>query len=88
MAAARDRCGLVPEESLSPLAALDLFTFGAATALGDDASIQPGAQATFTILSEDPLAASADQLRDTRVISTWVEGAAVPIPDGISSWQS
>jgi predicted amidohydrolase YtcJ len=88
MAAARDRLGIVPDEGLDPQQALDLFTTGAARAIGEDASLAVGAPATFTILDVDPIEVTPDELRTARVVGTWVTGSAVAIPDGITTWQA
>ena len=88
MAAARDRLGVVPDEGLTATEALDLFTTDAARAIGEDAALDPGAAATFTVLDIDPVAATPDELRSARVLATWVEGSAVTIPDGITAWQA
>lgn len=88
MAAARDRLGIVPSESLTADAALDLFTSGAARALGSDGRLEPGSPATFTVLDVDPVTATPDELRSARVVATWVEGSRVTIPDEISAWQA
>lgn len=87
MAAARDRCGMVPEEALSPEDALALFTSGAATAIGDDADLEPGSPASIAVLDVDPVTASPDELRRARVLGTWVGGAHVPIPQGTVAWR-
>jgi predicted amidohydrolase YtcJ len=87
MAAARDRCGLVPEEGLSAEQALALFTTGSATAIGEDASLSPGAAADFTILDQDPVTASPADLRQMGVRGVWVEGEAVAVPEGTVVWR-
>lgn len=88
MAAARDRLGIVPGESLGAEAALDLFTRDAGTAIGETGRLEPGAPATFTILDVDPVTASPDELREARVLATWVDGRPVPIPEGLSAWRA
>lgn len=88
MAAARDRLGIVPEESLDPQAALDLFTRDAATAIGERGRLEPDRQASFTVLDVDPVTATPDELRNARVLATWVDGLPVQIPDGLTAWQA
>ena len=88
MAAARDRLGLVPQEALSAQAALDLFTKGAAAALGKDARIAARSTADFTVLDIDPVSATPDELRQATVISTWIDGSPVTIPEDTVTWQS
>lgn len=87
MAAARDRCGLVPEEGLTPDEALRLFTLDAAAAVGDDGSLAPGSPASFTILPDDPVTATPDALRTMNVLGVWVEGQQVTIPEGTVAWK-
>ncbi|MBI5158338.1 MAG: amidohydrolase [Acidimicrobiia bacterium] len=87
MAAARDRCGLVPDEGLTAEQALHLFTEGAATAIGEDATLRPGAAASFTILDADPVEASPEELRTMSVRQVWVEGERVGIPEGTVVWK-
>jgi predicted amidohydrolase YtcJ len=77
MAAARDRCGIVPEQSLTSAEALALFTTGAAQSIGEDARLEPGLPATLTILGVDPVAATPDQLRKAAVLATFVAGRHV-----------
>jgi hypothetical protein len=88
MAAARDRLGLVPQEVLSAQAALDLFTKGASAALGRDAGIAAGSTADFTVLDIDPVSATPDELRQATVMSTWVDGSPVTIPEDTVTWQA
>jgi predicted amidohydrolase YtcJ len=88
MAAARDRLGVVPSEALTAEEAFELFTIDAARAIGENASLEAGAPATFTVLDVDPTMATADELREAQVLATWVEGEPVAIPDGIVAWQA
>ena len=62
MAAARDRAGFLPEQALTADEALDLFTTGAARATGEDARLERGRPATFTVLAGDPAAVVAGRL--------------------------
>lgn len=87
MAAARDRCGIVPEEALDAGEALALFTDDSARAIGDDATLAPGASATFTILDVDPVTASPDALRSAAVLGTWLHGSQVPVPPDVVVWK-
>jgi hypothetical protein len=87
LAAARDRCGLVPEEGLDAAAALALFTAGAARAIGEDASLAPGSAASLTVLSGDPVTSDPDRVRHMKIVATWVDGEPVQIPDGITTWR-
>jgi hypothetical protein len=87
MATARDRCGLVPAEALTAQAAFAMFTAGAAAAVGRDAALEPGSEAMLTILSVDPVAGTPDELRRAEVLGTWIDDAAVAIPEGITTWK-
>jgi len=86
MAAARDRCGIVPDEGLSPSEALAMFTTGAAAAIGEQAGFAPGAPASFTVLDGDPVTASPDGVRGLNVLDTWVAGRSISIPAGTPAW--
>ena len=86
MAAARDRCGMVPEESLTAEEALELFTTGAGIAIGESARLEPGAAASFTILDGDPVSSSPDALRRMQVLETWVDGEEIQVPPGTVAW--
>jgi predicted amidohydrolase YtcJ len=88
MAAARDRCGIVPTQALTAQEALSLFTDGAARAIGEEAALVPGAPASLTILDADPVEAAPDRVRATAVLATWVEGASVAVPPAVITWQS
>ena len=77
MAAARDRGGFHLEESLSAERAFALFTTNAAESLGEPVPLSSGAPADFTIVDRDPVLASPDSLRRTRVVATWISGSEV-----------
>ena len=86
MAVARDRCGIVPQESLDAAQALQLFTEGSAAAIGESAALMAGAPASFTVLDVDPAVASPDDIRRAEVLATWVEGRRVPIHADVTAW--
>ena len=87
MAAARDRAGFHPEQSLSAARALELFTTGAARAIGEDAHLAPGRAATFTVLGGDPLTVEPEQLRNLPVAAVFVAGREVVPPAGVEPWR-
>jgi predicted amidohydrolase YtcJ len=87
IAAARDRAGLVPEESLTATEALALFTDWAAAALDEPAPLAPGSPADFTVLDRDPATATPDELRGARIVDTWVGGHPVDVPADAVVWQ-
>jgi predicted amidohydrolase YtcJ len=87
IAAARDRCGIVPEEGLTAAEALDLFTTGAARSLLEPPPLAVGSPADFVVLDVDPLEATPDELRTARVLATYIDGELIEIPEGIVTWQ-
>jgi predicted amidohydrolase YtcJ len=86
IAAARDRCGIVPAESLDPPDALQLFCDGAARAIGADASLAADSPATFSVLDRDPVDGSPQDLRIARVLATWVDGEPIQVREGTTVW--
>jgi predicted amidohydrolase YtcJ len=87
IAAARDRCGIFPEEGLTAAEALALFTSGAARALLEPEPLAVGSPADFIVLDVDPLQATPDELRSARVLATYVDGELVESPAEILTWQ-
>jgi predicted amidohydrolase YtcJ len=87
MAAARDRGGLVPKEALSGSQALALFTNDAARAMREPEPLGVGSPADFVVLDRDPVEATADDLRNARVLATWIDGQPVPVPDNPVTWK-
>lgn len=85
MAAARDRCGLTPEQRLDAGAAHDLFTQGAATAIGETRSLEPGAVADLVVMDVDPLATDPAGLRAASILATYVDGEPIAFPQ-IPAW--
>ncbi|PZO70208.1 MAG: metal-dependent hydrolase, partial [Pelagerythrobacter marensis] len=72
--------GWQPQERVTPEQALAGFTAGAAYAGFADGRfgrLVAGEQADFLLVDRDPLAITADQLRGTRVLETWVGGEKV-----------
>ncbi len=86
MAAARDRCGITPDQALTGAEALAMFTDGVTASLGIPNPLEPGARAHLTILDQDPLEVSPVQLRQTRVVSTWIDGESVPTAPNALIW--
>jgi hypothetical protein len=87
MASARDRAGFIPEESLAAAQALALFTTGAARAIGEDARLEKGAPASFTVLDGDPATAEPGELRRMRALGAFVAGRRVDPPPGRPAWK-
>jgi len=88
MAAARDRCGLTPDERLTAGEAHDLFTIDSAAAIGETRLLQQGERADLVVLDRDPIDTSPDGLRQARVLATFVEGSPVDVPPGTIAWQA
>jgi predicted amidohydrolase YtcJ len=69
-----------PEQAISPAAALELHTLGAARAAGEEAergSIAPGKLADLVQLSANPLKVEPEALREIRVKRTLIGGKVV-----------
>lgn len=86
MALARDRAGIVPAESLTAEEALALFTTWAAHAIGAAKPLSPGSAADLVVVDRDPLAVTPNELRETQVIATWVDGEPVSLDPSIADW--
>ncbi len=86
MALARDRAGMVTEESLSAQRALAMYTTGAAFALEEPVPLAIGSPADFIVVDRDPLATTPDQVRATEVIATYVDGARVDVDRSKPLW--
>ena len=86
MALARDRAGLVVEESLNAAAALGLFTNGGSKALGEPPPLAVGSPADLVVVDRDPLTASADELRETAVVATVIDGVEVSVDRSHPVW--
>ncbi len=86
MAAARHRHGIVPQQALSAAEALALFTAGAAAAIGEDARLEPGLPATFTVLGDDPLHTEANTLQDLEVAAAYVAGEKLEVSADVKLW--
>ncbi len=67
----------VPEEAVTPLDGLRMYTINAAYAMGRDSevgSLEPGKRADMVVLSHDPTAVDAAFIRDITVEQTYVDG--------------
>ncbi len=72
--------GWLPEQRITREAALLAFTHGAAHAGFAEqrfGRLAPGLRADFVVVDRDPLLASPEELRQTRVLSTWIGGEQV-----------
>ncbi|MEE8457719.1 MAG: amidohydrolase [Acidimicrobiia bacterium] len=88
MAAAMDRFGINPGEQLTGTEALALFTSGAARLLGEPEPLSEGSPADFVVLDTNPTTATAAEVRDTRVLETYVDGVPVGVDRSIPVWTS
>lgn len=86
MALARDRAGMVPGEALSPERALALFTTGPARVLGEPEPLAIGSPCDLVALDRDPVTCSPDELREAKVLETWVDGKAVHVDRDRPVW--
>ncbi len=71
---------LAPEESVSRLEALAMYTTNAAYASGDESvkgSITPGKYADLALLTDDPTRVDAEAITDIRVLKTIIGGEVV-----------
>ena len=71
---------LLPEERIPPLAALQMYTGGAAYACFEEAekgSIAPGRLADLIVLSGDPAEVPPEEIRDLAVVMTIIGGEVV-----------
>lgn len=63
-----------PEQALTALQALEGYTTHAALAAGEPGGLAPGRRADLTVLAENPLWTPAEELPDTPVLMTIVDG--------------
>jgi predicted amidohydrolase YtcJ len=71
------RQGLVPEQAITVLEALRMFTWNAAYALGQETlkgSLEKGKLADFVLLTRNPLETPDDELADIEVLATYHRG--------------
>ncbi|MCT2560124.1 amidohydrolase [Tsuneonella sp. YG55] len=83
--------GWFPAEAVSREAALSAYTANGAWAgfgEGRFGELRPGVRADFVFLDRDPLLASPEDLRATRVLQTWVGGERVYEAAGAISSQA
>lgn len=68
-----------PEQALSAQEALEGYTVHAARAIGstDEGVLVPGARAALTVFAADPLAITPEELAQTAVLATYVDGQPV-----------
>jgi len=74
------RPGLTNEESLTVNQTLSAYTIGGAYASHSESSqgtIEPGKRADFVVLDRDPHSPNGKELRDVRVVQTFINGELV-----------
>lgn len=86
MALARDFAGLPTANALSPERALALYTSGGAAALGEPEPLAVGSPADFIVVDRDPVVVSADELRATGVLATYVAGENLELDRTAPFW--
>jgi len=88
MAAAMDRHGINPDQQLTGTEALAMFTSGAARLLSEPEPLSEGSPADFVILDTDPTTATAGEVRNARVLDTYVDGIRVDVDRSRPVWTS
>ena len=71
-----------PEHALTRQEAIRMYTIENARVLLMDrevGSLEPGKRADFVILDRDPLACPVDDIPDTRVLETWLDGRRLAV---------
>ncbi len=66
-----------PEEAITPLQALRMYTVEAARACGresEEGSLEPGKRANLVVLAQNPLKVAGDAIAGISVEQTWVDG--------------
>ena len=86
MALAQDRVGMVPAQSLNRHQALALYTIGGAEVLQEPPPLAVGSPADFIVVDRDPLAVSPEELRDTEVVATFVDGIELAVDRSRPLW--
>ena len=86
IAAAVDRYGIGPEEKLTALEALGLFTHGGASALREPEPLAAGSPADLVVLDVDMMDATPDEIHEATVIDTIVDGDIVPVDRSLPTW--
>jgi predicted amidohydrolase YtcJ len=86
IAAAMDRHGINPDEAISGLDALGMFTAGGAAALREPEPLAAGSPADFVSIDVDLSTASAAEVREATVIDTWIDGEQVSVDRSLPTW--
>lgn len=86
MALAQDRAGMSLSQSISAERALAMYTSGAAHALEEPEPLAVGAPADFIVVDRDPVLITPDELRQTEVLATYVDGSLVEVDKAKPLW--
>lgn len=86
MAAAVDRHGISPGEALSPAEALGMFTSGAARAIREPEPLAAGSPADLVVVDTNIIAATAPQIHEAQVLTTYVDGQALALDPSLPTW--
>lgn len=86
MALAQDRAGMSIGQALSAESALAMYTSGAATALEEPEPLAVGSPADFIVVDRDPLTITPDQVAETQVLATYVDGVEVDVDRSQPLW--
>jgi predicted amidohydrolase YtcJ len=82
---------LQPEQAITPLEALHLWTTGAAAAAnrgGDLGVLRPGARADLVVLAASPLTVDPDQIGSIQIERTIVGGKTVYRSGAVPAWET
>ena len=86
MAAAMDRHGINPTEALTGQQALAMFTVGAAHALVEPAPMWLTSPADLVVLDTDITLAAPREVREARILDTWVDGERLTVDRSMPTW--
>jgi predicted amidohydrolase YtcJ len=86
MAAAMDRHGIGPDQKMTGLQALHMFTDGGAVALREPKPLAPGSPADIALIDVDMSTASAKAVKNANVLDTYVGGVAVEVDRSLPTW--
>jgi predicted amidohydrolase YtcJ len=86
MAAAMDRHGIGPDQKLTGLQALHMFTDGGAVALREPRPLAIGSPADIAVIDVNMSTASAKEVKEANVLDTYVGGVAVEVNRSLPTW--
>ncbi len=86
IAAAIDRHGIGPDEAVTVDQALEMFTTGAAAAMGFPPPLSEGAPANLAILDGDPASMGPSDIRRAHLLATFIDGKSPALPADQLDW--